>query len=127
MNITLNQAISLLNEASAITVNIDGYPAVLYPRLIQDEDEALFMDFEWGNDEGLIWFFGFNREENQEVELIGSSLFLKEQEEDEKVEITLMKLWDVEGEIKNGAFMLEEDEDIDDEKNEIDFTHTPGD
>jgi len=109
MNITLKQAFSLLNDASAITLDINGYNPVLHPRLIQDEAEQFFMQIEWEN-EGLVWDFNFPNETNQTVKLEGPNLFLKD-EDGVEIEISLMKLWDVEDELENGAFMLEDEED----------------
>jgi hypothetical protein len=109
MNITLKQAFSLLSNAGAISLDINGYDPVLYPRLIQDEDEKFFMQIEWEN-EGQTWNFNFPNETNQNVQLEGSSLFLKD-EDGEDIQISLMKLWDVEDELENGAFMLEEEDE----------------
>jgi hypothetical protein len=68
--ITLKEAYSILEDASAVIINDN---VVLYPSLWEltedDENEFLFLDW----DDGKL---KFNEGDNQEVEVVGSSMFL---------------------------------------------------
>lgn len=126
MKITLNQAFIILEKAVAITININGYNAVIQPTLIDSDGEYYFMTFSFENTEGEIWEFCFYNKDNPFAELKGSVMTLKDQDGDD-TEITLLAPWNVMKDIQDGKF----DDDENFYSNEPDleepFNHTPGD
>ena len=72
--ITLKEACDILENASAIIIEDN---AVIYPSLyeLEDDDTNEFLYVQWDN-EGDVYSLKFNEGDNQEVEVIGSSMFL---------------------------------------------------
>lgn len=95
MLITLNKALELLENCSGIVTD----QGITFPTLIDDDEEKEFLEFEFTDDDGLIFEYKFYSQDNQNVELVGSSLFLIDSEK-ETVQITLLINWDAESSIK---------------------------
>lgn len=74
MKIPLQKAFQILQDASAVIINDD---VVLYPSLsdLEDDESNEFLYLEWDY-EGLEYNLKFNEGDNQEVEVVGSSMFL---------------------------------------------------
>ena len=74
MKIPLQKAFEILQDASAVIINDQ---IVVYPCLADlDGDETNeFLSIAWDED-GLEYILKFNEGDNQEVEVIGSSMFL---------------------------------------------------
>jgi hypothetical protein len=72
--ITLKEACDILENASAIIIEDN---VVVYPSLyeLEDDDTNEFLYVQWDN-EGDVYSLKFNEGDNQEVEVIGSSMFL---------------------------------------------------
>lgn len=100
MTITLEQAIRLLEDASGLIIDGD---LIVYGEVWDDKDDETFLQITWDEGDGTETI-RFNRSENQNPTLVGSSLFLSEAGdiglEDPQVQITLLKPWDVEEELK---------------------------
>lgn len=91
MKIPLQKAYQILEDASAVI--IDG-SVLLYPALSELEDDELneFLYFQW-EEEGLEYNLKFNEGDNQEVEVIGSSMFLYDTDadgEEDHTQITIL-------------------------------------
>lgn len=74
MKIPLQKAFEILEDASAVIINDS---VLVYPSLSDLKDDELneFLYFQW-EEEGLEYNLKFNEGDNQEVEVIGSSMFL---------------------------------------------------
>lgn len=74
MKIPLQKAFKILEDASAVIINDD---TLIYPSLsdLTGEDDNRFLYLEW-EEEGLEYNLKFNEGDNQEVEIIGSCMFL---------------------------------------------------
>lgn len=91
--ITLKEAFQILEDASAVIIDDS---VLVYPALSDLEDDELneFLYFEW-EDEGLEYNLKFNEGDNQEVKVIGSSMFLYDTDtmnEDDHTRITILTL-----------------------------------
>jgi hypothetical protein len=91
MKITLKQAYNILEDASAVIINND---VVLYPSLweLNDDDTNDFLFFRW-DDGGLEYTLKFNEGDNQEVSIVGSSMFLYDTDsngEEDHTQITIL-------------------------------------
>ncbi len=72
--ITLKEAYRILEDASAVITD----DVVLYPSLweLTDDETNEFLYLEWENDGGRLFTLKFNEGDNQEVKVVGSSMFL---------------------------------------------------
>jgi hypothetical protein len=89
--ITLKEAYNILEDASAVIINDD---VVLYPSLsdLEDDDTNEFLYFCW-DDGGLEYSLKFYEGDNQEVEVVGSSMFLYDTDadgEEDHTQITIL-------------------------------------
>ncbi len=89
--ITLKEAYRILEDASAVIIDND---VVLYPSLqeLEDDNTNEFLYFRW-DDGGLEYTLAFNEEDNQEVKLVGSSMFLYDTDsngEEDPTQITIL-------------------------------------
>ena len=89
--ITLKEAFRILEDASAVIINDD---VVLYPSLweLRDDDTNEFLFFRW-DDGGLEYNLAFKEGDNQEVKLVGSSMFLYDtnsEGEEDHTQITIL-------------------------------------
>jgi hypothetical protein len=89
--ITLTEAHRILEDASAVIINDD---VVLYPSLdmIEGSDENEFLFFRW-DDGGLEYTLKFCEGDNQEVKVVGSSMFLYDthaNREEDHTQITIL-------------------------------------
>jgi len=89
--ITLKEAFRILEDASAVIINDD---AVLYPSLqeLEEDDTNEFLYFRW-DDGGLEYTLTFNEGDNQEVKIVGSSMFLYDTDadgEEDHTQITIL-------------------------------------
>jgi predicted peroxiredoxin len=82
MLIPLEKAIEILENASAIVANDT---ALVYPAFREYVDDDVFMYLSWDS-EGLEFHLEFQEELNKEVEVVGSSMFLKRMVEDDEIE-----------------------------------------
>lgn len=91
MKIPLQKAFEILQDASAIIVNDQ---IVVYPSLsdLEDDDTNEFLSISW-DEGGLEYILKFNEGDNQEVSVIGSSMFLYDtdtMDEDDHTQITIL-------------------------------------
>jgi hypothetical protein len=89
--ITLKEAYNILQDANAVIINDD---VVLYPSLweLRDDDTNEFLFFRW-DDGGLEYALIFCEGDNQEVKLVGSSMFLYDTDangEEDHTQITIL-------------------------------------
>jgi len=89
--ITLKEAYQILEDANAVI--IDDH-VVLYPSLqeLEDDDTNEFLFFRW-DDGGLDYTLTFKEGDNQEVKVVGSSMFLHDTDsegEDDHIQITIL-------------------------------------
>ena len=89
--ITLKEAYQILEDASAVIIDDD---VVLYPSLweLQDDDTNEFLYFRW-DDGGLEYTLTFKEGDNQEVKVVGSSMFLYDthaKDKDDHLQITIL-------------------------------------
>ena len=86
--ITLKEAYNILQDASAVIINDD---VVLYPSLwqLRDDDTNEFLFFRW-DDGGLEYTLTFKEGNNQEVKLVGSSMFLYAEGDIDHTQITIL-------------------------------------
>ncbi len=89
--ITLKEAYQILEDANAIIIDND---VVLYPSLsdLEDDDTNEFLFLRW-DDGGLEYTLKFLEGDNQEVNVVGSSMFLYDTEsegEDDHIQITIL-------------------------------------
>jgi hypothetical protein len=89
--ITLKEAFRILEDASAVIINDD---VVLYPSLqeLEEDDTNEFLYFRW-DDGGLEYTLTFNEGDNQEVKIVGSSMFLYDTDadgEEDHTQITIL-------------------------------------
>lgn len=86
--ITLKEAYQILEDASAIIID-DG--VLVYPSLseLQEDDTSEFMYLSW-TDEGCDYSARFEEWRNQEVEVVGSSMFLYAEGDNEHTQITIL-------------------------------------
>jgi hypothetical protein len=91
MIIPFEKAFKLLSDCSAVIVDDN---ALVYPSLDHDakegEDEFLYLSYT--DDEGETFTYHFNKEDNENVEVVGNSMFLKDTdgEEGEVTQLTLL-------------------------------------
>jgi len=88
----LKKAYQLLENANAVIIKDD---IVLYPSLweLRNDETNEFLYLQWENDEGLGYYLKFCEGDNQEVKIVGSSMFLIDtdaQDEDDHTQITLL-------------------------------------
>ena len=89
--ITLKEAYQILEDANAVIIDND---VVLYPSLepISGDELNEFLFFRW-DDGGLEYTLKFLEGDNQEVKVVGSSMFLYDTEsegEDDHIQITIL-------------------------------------
>lgn len=86
--ITLKEAHQILEDASAIIIDDD---VVLYPSLepISGDELNEFLFLRW-DDGGLEYTLQFLEGDNQEVEVVGSSMFLYAEGDNEHTQITIL-------------------------------------
>jgi hypothetical protein len=90
-NITLKEAYQILEDASAVIIDND---VVLYPSLsdLEEDDTNEFLFFRW-DDGGLEYTLTFEEGDNQEVKIVGSSMFLYDTDadgEEDHTQITIL-------------------------------------
>jgi hypothetical protein len=98
--ITLKEAYQILEDANAVIIDND---VVLYPSLseLEDDETNEFLYFQW-EDEGQGYNLKFNEGDNQEVKVVGSSMFLYDTDsegEDYHTQITILIPKELEDEI----------------------------
>ncbi len=105
MKISLSLAYDLLSNSNAVSFEGETGSVVAFANLLGEKDKN-FITIDWF-EPGNKSFYGyeFPKALNQEVELIGSSMFLKDDDGDE-LQLTLLQIWQAEGEITNGNFPL---------------------
>lgn len=91
MKIPLQKAFEILQDASAVIINDQ---IVVYPSLsdLEGDDTNEFLCITWDED-GLEYILKFNEGDNQEVEVVGSSMFLYDtdtMDEDDHTQITIL-------------------------------------
>jgi hypothetical protein len=89
--ITLKEAYNILEDASAIIIddNVLVYPALTG---LEGSDDNEFLYFKW-DDEGLGYELTFKEEDNREVKVVGSSMFLYDYDaetEEDHTQITIL-------------------------------------
>jgi hypothetical protein len=89
--ITLKEAYRMLEDASAVIIDND---VVLYPSLqeLEEDDTNEFLFFRW-DDGGLEYTLTFEEGDNQEVKIVGSSMFLYDTDangEEDHTQITIL-------------------------------------
>jgi len=86
--ITLKEAYQILEQASAVIIddNVLVYPALTG---LEGSDDNEFLYFKW-DDEGLGYELTFKEEDNQEVEVAGSSLFFYAVGDIYRTEVTIL-------------------------------------
>jgi hypothetical protein len=89
--IPLEEAYKILENASAIIIDDSK---LTYPWLseLKGEGSNLFLDFTY-EEEGLVYDLMFVEDDNQEVKVSGSSIFLREleqEDEDPRTKITIL-------------------------------------
>jgi len=89
--ITLKEAYQILEDASAII--LDG-SVLVYPALsdLEDDDTNEFLYIQW-DDEGEGYNLKFCEGDNQEVKIVGSSMFLYDTDsngEEDHTQITIL-------------------------------------
>jgi hypothetical protein len=89
--ITLKEAYNILQDASAII--IDG-SVLVYPALsdLEDDDTNEFLYIQW-DDEGEGYNLKFCEGDNQEVRIVGSSMFLYDTDangEEDHTQLTIL-------------------------------------
>jgi hypothetical protein len=89
--ITLKEAYQILEDANAVIIDND---VVLYPSLweLRDDETNEFLFFRW-DDGGLEYTLTFKEGDNQEVKVVGSSMFLHDTDsegEDDHIQITIL-------------------------------------
>lgn len=70
--ISLLEAIEILQNAAGVIIN----DAIGYPSVTGDDEEFLF--FKICDDEGLEYEYSFLADDNQEIEVVGACLMLKD-------------------------------------------------
>lgn len=95
--ITLKQAHSILDNAHGVIIDND---VILFPSLfdLKNDDLNEFLSFRW-DDGGLAYDLGFLEGDNQQVEIVGSSMFLydtKSEGRDDHIQITILVNKDIE-------------------------------
>jgi hypothetical protein len=90
--ITLKEAYQILEDASAIIIddNVLVYPALTG---LEGSDDNEFLYIQWWDDEGLGYELTFKEEDNQEVRVVGSSMFLYDYDaetEEDHTQITIL-------------------------------------
>ena len=98
--ITLKEAYQILLDANAVIIDND---VVLYPSLweLTDDETNEFLYFQWKN-RGREYNLKFNEGDNQEVKVVGSSMFLYDTDsegEDDHIQITILITKKLEDEI----------------------------
>lgn len=90
MKITLEKAIDLLENADAVVINND---LLVYPSIdgINNDPENEFMFLSHSDPDGLIYSYKFKEGNNQEVNIVGHSMFLIDDEGD-SIQLTLLQL-----------------------------------
>jgi hypothetical protein len=89
--ITLKEAYRILEDASAVIIDDD---VVLYPSLweLTDDETNKFLYFNW-DDGGHEYNLTFKEGDNQEVKVVGSSMFLYDthaNREEDHTQITIL-------------------------------------
>lgn len=86
--ITLKEAYRILEDASAVIIEDS---VLVYPSLseLKQDDTSEFMYLSWTN-EGCDYSARFEEWRNQEVEVVGSSMFLYAEGDSEDTQITIL-------------------------------------
>jgi hypothetical protein len=86
MKIPLKQAFDIISNASAVIINDD---TLIYPILdeLQDSDENQFLFLSWDYN-GCPYNLKFCEGDNQEVEVIGASMFLYDTDANDDSDVT---------------------------------------
>jgi hypothetical protein len=86
--ITLKEAYQILEDASAIIIDDN---VLVYPSLseLKEDDTNEFMYLSW-EDEGLEYSVRFEEKRNQQVEVVGSSMFLYAEGDIDHTQITIL-------------------------------------
>ena len=95
--ITLKEAYQILQDASAIILDDS---VLVYPALseLKDDDTNEFLYVQW-DDEGEGYNLKFNEGDNQEVRIVGSSMFLYDtdsNEDEDHTQITILTIKELE-------------------------------
>ena len=90
--ITLKEAYQILEDASAIILDDS---VLVYPALdmIEGSDENEFLYLSWDDEDGQEYSLKFCEGENQEVKVVGSSMFLYDTDsdgEEDHIQITIL-------------------------------------
>lgn len=89
--IELEEAIELISEATAVVVeNHVVFPSIL--ELMDDEDNV-FLELSWENDDGLIWNLKFIEGDNKTIQISGSKMYLRDtasSDIDDTIELELL-------------------------------------
>jgi hypothetical protein len=90
--ITLKEAYQILEDASAVIIDDS---VLVYPALdmIEGSDENEFLYLSWDDEDGQEYSLKFCEGENQEVKVIGSSMFLYDTDadgEEDHTQITIL-------------------------------------
>lgn len=86
--ITLKEAYSILEEASAVIIDDN---ALTYPSIseIEENDDNEFFYLSWEDEDGYIYDLVFREKDNKSIQISGSSMFLIDSEGEEN-QITIL-------------------------------------
>jgi hypothetical protein len=91
--ITLKKAVELLNECSGVIINDNTF---VFPSVdeVKNEPDNEFLRLGWEED-GQVFRLTFTEEDNQEVSICGTSMFLidSDAEDGEETQIMLLQPW----------------------------------
>lgn len=75
--ISLKEAYDILENSSAVVIDDN---ALMYAGLhdLEDDDSNVFLTLSYTDDEGLIFEYNFAEGDNQEIKVLGSSMFLED-------------------------------------------------
>jgi hypothetical protein len=90
--ITLKEAYQILEDASAIILDDS---VLVYPSLsdLEDDDTNEFLYIQWDDEDGQEYTLKFCEGDNQEVKVVGSSMFLYDTDadgEEDHIQITIL-------------------------------------
>jgi hypothetical protein len=102
--ITLKKAVELLKECSGVIVNQHYLLVIPSVDEVKNEPDNEFLRLGWEED-GQVFRLTFAEEENEEVSICGSSMFLidSDAEDGEETQIMLLNPWDIEELTKNNV------------------------
>jgi hypothetical protein len=86
--IPLKEVIEILENASGIVIDDNG---LMYPSVdgFEDDPNHEFLKLSYTDDEGLTYEYTFYEDHNETVEIVGSSMFLID-EDGETCQITIL-------------------------------------